>query len=238
MTIKVRVPGRDDLVIENIVLDVNGTIALDGKLLAGVAERIGRLRQLARVVIVTADTHGEAVRLGEDLGLEVMVLDAGDGAPQKMQSLHRLGPDMTAAIGNGSNDVLMLERSALGICVTGQRRSFRGGASEGQHPGHRHLRRPRSPSEHPTRSRRPCGSEAYPGGARRPPGAGHPGAGRQGCLIGASAARSPAPAASGTSGTTPGRPGLLTITQSQKCTTRSMAEMTASIAAILPTVRT
>ncbi len=117
---KVQVPGRDDLVIENVVLDVNGTVALDGKLLEGVVDRIGRLRELTRVVIVTADTHGGAVRLGEDLGLEVMVLNAGEGAPQKLQSLHRLGLDTTAAIGNGSNDALMLEQSALGICVMGR----------------------------------------------------------------------------------------------------------------------
>ena len=120
MTIKVQVPGRDDLVIENVVLDVNGTIALDGKLLAGVADRIARLRELVRIVIVTADTHGGAVRLGEALGLEVVVLDAGDGGARKLESLLRLGPDTTAAIGNGSNDALMLERTALGTCVIGK----------------------------------------------------------------------------------------------------------------------
>jgi soluble P-type ATPase len=120
MTMRASVPGRNDLVIENVLLDVNGTVALDGRLLEGVAARIARLRELTRVVVVTADTHGGAVRLGEDLGLEVMVLDSGDGASQKLQSLHRLGPDTTATIGNGSNDALMLERSALGICVIGR----------------------------------------------------------------------------------------------------------------------
>jgi len=117
---RVKVPGRNDLVIENVLLDVNGTLALDGRLLEGVAARIAQLRELTRVVIVTADTHGGAIGLGEDLGLEVMVLDPGDGASQKLQSLHRLGPDKTATIGNGSNDALMLERSALGICVVGK----------------------------------------------------------------------------------------------------------------------
>jgi P-type E1-E2 ATPase len=120
MTMRASVPGRDDLVIENVLLDVNGTVALDGRLLEGVAARITRLREITRVVVLTADTHGGAVRLGEDLGLEALVLDPGDGASQKLQYLHRLGPDTTATIGNGSNDALMLERSALGICVIGR----------------------------------------------------------------------------------------------------------------------
>ena len=52
---RVKVPGRNDLVIENVLLDVNGTLALDGRLLEGVAARIAQLRELTRVVIVTAD---------------------------------------------------------------------------------------------------------------------------------------------------------------------------------------
>jgi soluble P-type ATPase len=118
--INVQIPGRSDLVIESILLDVNGTLALDGELVEGVAERVGQLRKLARLVILTADTHGGATRLGEYLGLEVVLLDPHEGAPQKLKRLLDLDADSSATIGNGANDVLMLERSALGICVVGR----------------------------------------------------------------------------------------------------------------------
>jgi P-type E1-E2 ATPase len=118
--LKVQIPGRDELVIQNILLDVNGTLALDGELVEGVTERTERLRQQARLVILTADTHGGATRLGEVLGLEVVVLSPGDGASQKLEFLLDLDAHSSAAVGNGTNDVLMLEQSALGICVVGK----------------------------------------------------------------------------------------------------------------------
>jgi P-type E1-E2 ATPase len=118
--VEVPIPGRADLTIESLVLDVNGTLALDGQLLDGVSERIERLRRLVRVVIVTADTHGGAASLGKSLGLEVAVLGPGDGASQKLEFLRDLGADRSVAIGNGANDALMLEESALGICVVGK----------------------------------------------------------------------------------------------------------------------
>ena len=37
--IKIEIPGRETIEIEHVVLDYNGTIALDGRLIAGAAER-------------------------------------------------------------------------------------------------------------------------------------------------------------------------------------------------------
>ena len=44
MMIELRIPGRGDLALEHLVMDVNGTLAVDGILLEGVARRIGALR--------------------------------------------------------------------------------------------------------------------------------------------------------------------------------------------------
>ena len=117
---RVVVPGRGTYEIENLVLDMNGTIALDGELLEGVQERLALLRSMVRVVIITADTHGGARRLEQRLGVETIVLKEGDEGSQKREFVRQLGAKHSLAIGNGSNDALMLKESAIGVCVIGE----------------------------------------------------------------------------------------------------------------------
>ena len=116
----VEVPGRGPLEIEHLVLDVNGTIALDGSLIEGVAEALAQLTPQMKVVAVTADMHGTASALAVSPGIDVHVIDAGDEARSKTVYIEELGPERVAAIGNGSNDEGMLGAAALGICVIGR----------------------------------------------------------------------------------------------------------------------
>ena len=44
--IRIEIPGRDELCIEHVLLDYNGTIAADGTLIPGVGELIGQRRAL------------------------------------------------------------------------------------------------------------------------------------------------------------------------------------------------
>lgn len=113
------IPGRGTYDITHVVLDMNGTLALDGQVLEGVAERLASLGDVANVAVITADTHGGASRLRDDLALQVAVIDKGDEAEQKVEFLRRLGAEHAVAIGNGANDALMLAESAVGICVLG-----------------------------------------------------------------------------------------------------------------------
>ena len=116
---EIRIPGRNYLDIQNLVLDMNGTIAVDGELAADVAERLQRLQTDLRLVMITADTHGGASRIQGGLGLETIVLQAGEEPERKLDLLRQLGMDRSVAIGNGANDVLMLKEAAIGICVVG-----------------------------------------------------------------------------------------------------------------------
>ena len=115
--IEIRVPGRGVLQIEHLVCDVNGTLALDGVLLPGVAERIARLRARLEVHLLTADTHGRQDALDRELDLTAVRLQPGDEAGQKARFVQRLGTDNTAVIGNGANDAGMLAAAGLGVCV-------------------------------------------------------------------------------------------------------------------------
>jgi P-type E1-E2 ATPase len=117
--VRLVVPGRGTYEVEHLVLDMNGTIAVDGELLEGVEERLSVLRHMVHLVIITADTHGSARNLEQRLGLEVIVLNEGDESSQKMELVRYLGAEHSVAIGNGANDSAMLEVSAVGVCVIG-----------------------------------------------------------------------------------------------------------------------
>lgn len=113
------IPGRPPLRVANLVLDYNGTLALDGNLLPGVADRLSTLAGRLDIHVVTADTFGlAAVELG-GLPVTLQVIGAGDQARAKFDLVMSLGPEQVVAVGNGANDRLMLERAALGICIMG-----------------------------------------------------------------------------------------------------------------------
>lgn len=125
--IRVSIPGWQTLDLSHLALDLNGTIALDGQLLPGVAERLATLSAELTIHLVTADTQGQAAQSAERLGLHLFRLVPGDTqnngaydeADQKLSLVAQLGAAQTVAIGNGANDARMLAAAALGIAVLG-----------------------------------------------------------------------------------------------------------------------
>lgn len=101
------------------MLDVNGTLALDGVLVDGVAERLAALREHLDVRLLTADTHGRQASIDAQLGLTANRLAPGQEREQKDAYVEQLGAAQTVAIGNGNNDAGMLETAGLGIAVMG-----------------------------------------------------------------------------------------------------------------------
>ncbi len=118
--IKLRIPGhKDPWELQYLVLDLNGTLALDGKLLPGVKERIITLAKDLDIYILTADTFGTAAGQFKDLPCRLQLLTFEDQIRQKEDFIKRLGPEHGAAIGNGMNDRGMLQAAKLAICITG-----------------------------------------------------------------------------------------------------------------------
>ena len=115
--ISVEIPGKRRLELSHLVLDMNGTLALDGKLLDGVAVRLRALAGNIAVHVVTADTFGRANASFEGLPCDLVVLARGGQDVAKARYVRELGPGSTVAIGNGRNDAFLLETAALGIAV-------------------------------------------------------------------------------------------------------------------------
>lgn len=117
--LQIAVPGRPALALEHLVLDYNGTLALDGALLPGVAPRLRLLAQQLRVHVVTADTFGTAAARLDGLPLTLAVIGPDGQTEAKRAYVVALGAERCAAVGNGANDAAMLAAVALGVCVTG-----------------------------------------------------------------------------------------------------------------------
>jgi len=113
--IRIDIPGDAPLELEHLVLDFNGTLALDGQLLPGVLDRLQTLAQHLTIHIVTADTFGNVARQFAATDLDIIVLDPKNQDNAKKQVIQDLGPTACVAMGNGRNDVLMLQEAALGI---------------------------------------------------------------------------------------------------------------------------
>ena len=114
------IPSRGELRLEYLVLDMKGTIALDGQLIDGVAKRLMTLSAQLEPMILTADTHGTVSSVALALGIKARRLQPGNETAQKEAVVAELGPERVVAIGNGANDAAMLRRAAVGIAVLGE----------------------------------------------------------------------------------------------------------------------
>lgn len=117
--VNIDIPGKGKLALKNVVLDFNGTIALDGALIPKVKERLNALSAILDIYILTADTFGTCCSTCSHINGKIKILKEHLGAPEKLKFIEMLGAEETVAIGNGTNDELMLKGAALGIAVLG-----------------------------------------------------------------------------------------------------------------------
>jgi len=117
--IQAAIPGRETMNLEVLVLDFNGTLALDGQMFDSVRDSLIRLAPSLEIHILTSDTYGTVVRQCVELPVQVRVLESREHAQEKADYLDRFGSREIVAMGNGANDQLMLEKAHLGIAVIG-----------------------------------------------------------------------------------------------------------------------
>lgn len=114
--LKIEIPGREPVEIEHVVLDYNGTIAVDGRLLDGVEERIGKLKEMVSVCVLTADTYGTVREQCEPMGVEVKTFPR-EGAAKCKEEIVKGLEGGAVCFGNGLNDRLMFDAALLGVAV-------------------------------------------------------------------------------------------------------------------------
>lgn len=115
--IELNIPGRGTIQLDHLVCDVNGTLALDGRLIAGVRKRLLGLGDRLEIHLLTADTHGRQAAIDRRLGLQAVRIPLGSEKEAKATYVDQLGPDRVVAIGQGANDAGMLSRAVIGIAM-------------------------------------------------------------------------------------------------------------------------
>jgi len=117
--IDVTIPGWGDLSVEYLMVDFNGTAAVDGKLKKEVKDVMDKVSRYVKVFVITADTYDS---VDAELGVSSVTfikVNKNASGEEKAKVVRELGPEKIVAIGNGSNDAAMLKEAALGIAVMG-----------------------------------------------------------------------------------------------------------------------
>ncbi len=112
--IRIDIPLRGIVELQHAVFDVNGTLAVDGKPIPGVADRLKALGEHLSLHVLTAGTHGNIAELERVLGFPLHMITTGE---EKLLYVEQLGPASVIAFGNGMNDVGMLRLAAIGVAV-------------------------------------------------------------------------------------------------------------------------
>ncbi len=114
MSIHLEIPQRGHVELQHAVFDINGTLAVDGAAIPGVAERLKTLSTQLSIHLLSAGTHGHTQELGQAFGFPIQLIVKGE---EKMRYIQQLGPASTIAFGNGINDSNMLRLAAIGVAI-------------------------------------------------------------------------------------------------------------------------
>lgn len=115
--ISLDIPGFGRRELHHLVLDFNGTLALDGRVLPGVFTRLGQLEARLAIHVLTADTHGTVRLAFGHTEHAIHILPPGDERAAKAAYINELGAQSCVCVGNGANDAAMLGAAGLGVAV-------------------------------------------------------------------------------------------------------------------------
>lgn len=118
--LQINIPGIGDLTLTDLILDYNGTLALDGILISGVKDKLINLSSQFNIHIVTGDTHGTAREQLANIPCNITIISPENQTAAKLQYLKQLNHTQTIAIGNGKNDQDIVKEAQIGIVVLGQ----------------------------------------------------------------------------------------------------------------------
>ena len=113
----VSIPDYGEFDLNFLVMDYNGTLAIDGIRIDGVKEALNALSRHLSLHVLTADTFGKAKAGLNGIDCTLSILPEKDQQSGKLAYVRALGAEQTVSIGNGRNDQQMLKASALGIAV-------------------------------------------------------------------------------------------------------------------------
>ena len=120
----IEIPRGETIEINTIVLDLNGTLSVNGIVLNETKALIEKLKKLRyRIVLISGDIRGNAKQISEELKIELFL---GTTSIDKAKQMKQFNKENTASIGNARIDIGTFENSKLSIATL---------QSEGIHTG-------------------------------------------------------------------------------------------------------
>jgi len=118
--ISINRPGQGNLEIEFILIDFEGTLASDRRVHPKAKDKINLLSKRTKIYILTKGEKEVVEETLKKVKAEIFYLTEGETSQRKVDLLRQLGATRTVAIGNGVDDIPMIEEAGLGICVIGK----------------------------------------------------------------------------------------------------------------------
>lgn len=112
-------PGRTPLEIEFILLNFEGTLAADRRVHPKAKDKLNLLSKRTNIYILTKGEQESIRETLKKVKAKVVDFKEGEASQGKLDLLRQLGGAKTVAIGNGVDDVPMMEEAGLGICIIG-----------------------------------------------------------------------------------------------------------------------
>ncbi|ASA77549.1 HAD family hydrolase [Thermococcus sp. 5-4] len=109
-----RIPNYGEIRAQTILFDLNGTLGESGKVGEEVKHLLERLADKYTVVVLSADTFGTLEEEFRELPVRIERVSSGAEKAEIAK-----GYEPYIAVGNGNNDVAMLEGAELAFCVIG-----------------------------------------------------------------------------------------------------------------------
>ena len=109
------IPKGETIEINTIVLDLNGTLTVNGKLESSTEKLVKQLQNKGfRLVLISGDIRGTAKSIAYELGIDLFL---GASSDEKAAQMQQFDKNKTAAIGNARIDIGTFENAILSIAT-------------------------------------------------------------------------------------------------------------------------
>ena len=122
--ITIQRPGQESLEVEFILIALEGTLASDRRVHPKAKDKINLLSKRTNIYILTEEEKILVEEILKKVKGEIVYFKEGGASLQKLDLLRQLGATRTVVIGNGTDDVPMIEEAGLGICVLSKEGTF------------------------------------------------------------------------------------------------------------------
>jgi len=126
----IEIPGFGAIAIKHLVMDYNGTLAVDGQIIQEAVPILRELGQRITIHVITADTFGSVRNEVSDIDCRLVILQEDNQDVEKRDYVRSIGAEAVMAVGNGRNDQKMLKEAILGIAVLQNEGVFTGTVSD------------------------------------------------------------------------------------------------------------